>query len=158
MEIQTKLSFLDNKHHIEDIDALMKELEPEIINFYERFSVRVDKLIYNSTLKLEQQTKISCVISSLKEIYPELEIEVSMLGSGYLSPSSRKFSGKITFKGVSSEMRNFIYTNLNISTLLLTETFEGKSPTEKFKKINNVLKPQIERVFGAIKAYDYFSF
>ncbi len=158
MEIKLQLSLRDEKHK-DDINYLLGELIPEIVDFYKNFDIDVDKVIYNSELNFAQKTSIFFEVSSKKDgPTPVLKINISELGSGYKKPSTRNFSANINFLDVTKQVQHLLYSLMDKSTMIMIRDIEGDNPKLKIKTVIDDALKQTSEILQILKTLDLFIF
>lgn len=142
MNIELKLSELDEKQNKSDINALINDIEPIMSNFFKNYNIEIVSIEYNSLLThMFEKTEITFVTTISKGLYPDVKINISDLGKSYLKPSERIFRGVFFMKGLSNEFADKIYSTEKISRLIFVED-KNKSPINKIKKIIKLAKKE----------------
>ena len=156
MEKSFVLSETDKNQYVEEIEKMIDDIIPTIIDFYNKFGIIVKGIKYNSTLEFGGTTKITFDIETDK-FYPLLMITVSRLGSAFKSPSERELSGTFVMKGINSDLANMMFTDHGINQILMVKSKKG-TMINKVKDLISQVSDKVDVWNGFADAADIFVF
>lgn len=156
MEIEYKLSGLDQEHYKDDIEHLMGILQSELEKYYSTLNLYPNKIIFDSTV-INQATKIKIEGLESDKPYPEISIEISRAGSAFNAPSKRKWK-IITFFRASTDMINEIYNYDGTTSMLFTDVKETLPLKSKIEEVIDKSNKYFIEVNTKIEAISLFIF
>lgn len=156
--IERKLELLRDSKHEDDINMLLDNLTPLLVNFFAAFEASISKIIYDSTKNFGEKTVINFEIQSKKR-FPILTLEISQLGSGYLPPSRRSISAVTSFNA-DRKIKDFIYTTYGLSSLIMLGRDNNREikQEEKLKLLLDDIKIKSIEFLDLVDAIALFDF
>jgi hypothetical protein len=135
MKKDFRLSIKDDTHHHDDVTLLVDAIIPFMVEFYKEFEITISGIKYDSQLNWSQKTSITAEFINPPPVFPELVIDISELGSGYLPPSRRMFTARVKMRGFSKKEETFLWKEFQTSTLSEQIRKEGNNPAVKLRSI-----------------------
>lgn len=148
----------ENRGYRDEIEKMVDEILPLVEDFYRQFDVIVKEVTYDSTKEFGRKTIIKFDVES-KGLYPDFKIEVSMLGSAFLSPKERRFNGVFILKGIASTFSDYLYTEKGVSPIIsVYDVDDRRSVVNKLTRIFNDAKEKLDEWNSYRIANDIFLF
>lgn len=155
MDIVYDLKGVDERAYSADIHKLVPELVPLVQKFYDKFEVEISNVEYKSSIS-KSDARIT-FLSDTKEVYCELEIDVSNLGAAYLPPSERKWNIILHFKNTHQEVSDDLYIDEKVSSTQIIKTKETNDLFEKMSVIKEY-DEWVKTFYNYSRAADIFLF